>query len=238
MTPMPCQKTYQALPAIDKLRGSENWASWKLLIMANARSLSLAAHIEGSAQSSLLLRGRDAYAKAELCARILILDSIAPELLVRLCDLGLQDNSSAADLMRWLHNTVITREPDSTVHDDLAKLMRLDRGDFASMDAYGKEALNLWARVKHCWPGSANVVAFTAILEGMKLYNEHAYQGWRQFMHMRKGKVLQQDVFDLVAALRDRIGVADDDDDDGDVEEEEAGPAGSESIYSQSSGKE
>ncbi|KAL7799982.1 hypothetical protein V8C37DRAFT_398229 [Trichoderma ceciliae] len=234
MSPTPCIKTYQALQAIDKLRGSESWTCWKLLILANARALRLAAHIDGSAQgkSPLMPRAREAYAKAESCARVLILDSIAPELLLRLCELGLQDSASAADLMRWLHVMVSTREADTTAHDDLAKLIRIDRKDFPSMDAYGKEALNLWARIRHCWPGCANVIAMTSILEGMKRYNEHAYQGWRHFMVLRKGKVAQQDMFDLVTALRDR-----EDPENAEKEEEGAGSAKDESIYSQSSSK-
>lgn len=88
-------------------------------------------------------------------------------------------------------------------YDDLAKLMRIHRKDFPSMDAYGKEALNLWSRVRHYWPASANVIAATSILEGMKQYNEHAYLGWKYLIVSRKGKIPQEDIFDIVAALRD-----------------------------------
>ncbi|UKZ82334.1 hypothetical protein TrVFT333_010120 [Trichoderma virens FT-333] len=205
MSATPCLKTYQALQSIDKLRGIVNWESWKLLVMANARALRLASHIDGSAQRNPRMpRAREAYASAEACARVLILGSIAPELLLRLCELGLQENASASDLMAWLHSMVSTREADVTAHEDLAKLMRIDRKDFPSMDAYGKEALNLWAGIRHCWPSSAILIAATSILEGMKQYNEHAYQGWKRFLVMKKGSVSQQDLLLLVAGLRDR----------------------------------
>ncbi|RFU73426.1 hypothetical protein TARUN_8835 [Trichoderma arundinaceum] len=232
MSPMPCIQTYQALQVIDKLRGSENWESWKLLILANARALRIATHIEGSAQDQIPLmpRAREAYAKAESCARILILDSIAPGLLPRLCELGLQDNASAADLMRWLHIMVSTREADTTAYDDLATLMRIDRKDFPSMDAYGKQALNLWTRIRHFWPTSANVIAVTSILEGMKQYNEHAYQGWKHFMALRKGNIAQQEMFDFVTALRDQKSTQ-----NTESEDEDVNSAGDESVYSQSS---
>ncbi|KAL7948338.1 hypothetical protein V8C42DRAFT_314143 [Trichoderma barbatum] len=204
MSATPCLKTYQAIQTIDKLRGIVNWDAWKLLVMANARALRLASHIDGSAQrSSLMPRAKEAYASAESCARVLILGSIAPELLLRLCELGLREIASASDLMQWLHSMVSTREADLIAHEDLAKLMRIDRKDFPSMDAYGKEALNLWARVRHCWPSSAILIAATSILEGMKQYNEHAYLGWKHYLVMKKGMACQQDLLDLVAALRD-----------------------------------
>lgn len=37
----------------------------------------------------------------------------------------------------------------------------------------------------------------------MKQYNEHAYLGWKYLIVSRKGKVPQQDLFDIVATLRD-----------------------------------
>lgn len=105
--------------------------------------------------------------------------------------------------MSWLHATVSSREATKTAYSDLAKLIRIDRKGFPSMDAYGKEALNLWSRIRYYWPTSANVTAATSILEGMKQYNEHAYLGWKYLIVSRKGKVPQQDLFDIVATLRD-----------------------------------
>lgn len=234
MSATPCLKTYRALQTIDKLRGIVNWDSWRILVLANARALQLVSHIDGSAQkNSLMPRAREAYACAESCARVLILGSIAPELLLWLCELGLQDNASAADLMKWLHSMVSTREANTTAHEDLAKLMRIDRKDFPSMDAYGKEALNLWARIRHCWPSSSIVIAATSILEGMKQYNEHSYLGWKYFLVMKKGVVTQQDLFDLVAALRERQDTQHTPNQGADVNSE----AGDKSIYSQSSTK-
>ncbi|KAM0254842.1 hypothetical protein ACHAQJ_006383 [Trichoderma viride] len=207
---MSCINIYQALQAIDKLQGSENWASWQLLVWANARALRLSAHLDGSAQGKnpLMPHAREAHAQAESCTRVLILGSIAPELLSRLCELGLRDcdDASAADLMTWLYATVSAREVTKTAYVDLAKLMRIHRKDFPSMDAYGKEGLNLWTRIRHYWPNSANAIAVTAILEGMKQYNEHAYLGWKYLIVSRKGQIPQQDMFDLVAALRDCSG--------------------------------
>jgi hypothetical protein len=230
--------TYQALQAINKLQGSENWASWQLLIRANANALRLSAHLDGSAQSKspLMPRAKEAQAQAESCARILILGSIAPELLSRLCELGLQDlaDASAADLMRWLYATVSTREVTKAAYDDLAKLMHIDRKDFPSMDAYGKEALNLWAHVRHYWPNSANAIAVTSILEGMKQYNEHAYLGWKYLIASRKGQISQQDMLDLVTALRDHSGTEDAIDEHRTTDTR---PVEEESIYSQSSAK-
>lgn len=208
MSPSLSTSTFQALQAIDKLQGSDNWPSWQLLVRASASALRLSAHLDGSAQhkSPLLPRARDAHAHAESCARILILGSISPELRSRLCELGLRDydESPAVDLMSWLCAVVSSREATTeTAYDDLAKLMRIRRKDFASMDAYGKEALNLWSRVRHYWPTSANVIAATSILEGMKQHNEHVYLGWKYLIVSRKGKVPQEDIFDIVAALRD-----------------------------------
>lgn len=123
------------------------------------------------------------------------------------------------------------REAGATAHDDLARLIRIDRTDFPSMDAYGKEALNLWARIRHFWPGSANVVAMTAILEGMKQHNEHAYLGWRHFIVFKRGVISQQHLFDMVAALRDGNGVVGGEDAGEDV----ASTGQESSIYSRSS---
>ncbi|KAH8122024.1 hypothetical protein FP744_10003253 [Trichoderma asperellum] len=207
MSPSLSISTFQALQAIDKLQGSEDWPSWQLLVRASASALRLSAHLDGSAQhkSPLLPRAREAHAQAESCARILILGSISPELRSRLCELSLRDydESPAVDLMSWLYATVSSREATEMAYDDLAKPMRIHRKDFPSMDAYGKEALNLWSRVRHYWPASANVIAATSILEGMKQYNEHAYLGWKYLIVSRKGKIPQEDVFDIVAALRD-----------------------------------
>lgn len=199
-----CQSTLQALQHIDKLRGYVNYDSWRLLIMANARALKLASHLDGSAKRSSLRPGaREAHATAESCARVLILGSIAPELLPVLLERGLQDNTSAADLMMWLHSTASPREAAEEAHNDLAKLMRIDRKDFPSMEAYSKEALNLWARISDCWPNSAMVIAAMSILEGMRPYNENAYLGWKHFVIDTKGMFSQQSLLDLALALRD-----------------------------------
>ncbi|KAL6889773.1 hypothetical protein HDV57DRAFT_341632 [Trichoderma longibrachiatum] len=199
------QSTLQALQHIDKLRGYVNYESWRLLIMANARALKLASHLDGSAQrSSLRPRAREAHAAAQSCARVLVLGSIAPDLLLVLLERGLQDNASAADLMAWLHATASPREATEEAHNDLAKLMRVNRKDFPSMEDYTKEALNLWARISDCWPSSAIVIAAISILEGMRPYNEDAYLGWKHFVIEKKGMISQQNLLDLAMALRDR----------------------------------
>ncbi|PTB67880.1 hypothetical protein BBK36DRAFT_1114330 [Trichoderma citrinoviride] len=199
-----CLTTLQALQHIEKLRGYVNYDSWRLLIMANARALGLASHLDGSARkSSLIPRAKEAHATAESCARVLILGSIAPNLLPVLLERGLQDNTSAADLMMWLHSTVSPREATEAAHNDLAKLMRIKRKDFPSMEAYSKEALNLWARISDCWPSSAMVIAAMSILEGMRSYNENAYLGWKHFVIDKKGMLSQQNLLDLAMALRD-----------------------------------
>ncbi|KAL6853149.1 hypothetical protein J3F83DRAFT_756372 [Trichoderma novae-zelandiae] len=200
-----CLNTLQALENIDKLRGYVNYDSWRLLIMANARALKLDRHLDGSAQkSSRIPRVKEAQANSESCARILILGSVAPELLLVLLERGLQDNTSAADLMMWLHSTVSPREATEEAHNDLAKLMRIDRSDFSSMDAYSKEALNLWARISDCWPSSSMAIAAVSMLEGMRPYNEKAYLGWKHFVVEKRGMFSQQNLFDLAMALRDR----------------------------------
>ncbi|KAL7823427.1 hypothetical protein V8C26DRAFT_119110 [Trichoderma gracile] len=202
-----CQTTLQALQHIDKLRGYVNYDAWRLLVMAHARALKLASHLDGSAQrSSLRPRARESHAIAESCARVLILGSIAPDLLLVLLERGLQDNTSAADLMMWLHATASPREATEEAHNDLAKLMRIDRKDFPSMEAYTKEALSLWARISDCWPNSAMVIAAMSILEGMRPYNENAYLGWKHFVIEKKGMFSQQNLLDLAMALRDRQG--------------------------------
>ncbi|QYT04333.1 hypothetical protein H0G86_011247 [Trichoderma simmonsii] len=144
---------------------------WQLGVLGSprydqcARALQLVSHIDGSVQGNLLMpRARDSYANINACASVFIFWSIAPELLLQPHELGLKGNASASKLMMWLHSMASTRQPDLTDHEDPAKFMRIGHKDHISMDAYDQEALNLWARITHCCPSSAILLAATSIL--------------------------------------------------------------------------
>lgn len=179
-------------PTVEKLKGIEDYEEWAVKARMNLEMLEIDSWIdEGNTKP---LEGDQeivAWTKGNMSAKAYLINCITGDVLKRIQRAGWTTKHTAYETWVYIRKTVSIAVEDA-LHDLMTTFFKLDRAQFASLDAFLEKLHYMWKHIKSRLE-MPDEVFVTVALNGIRKTNEVWYNNW--IHDMEKGmKITKSDI--------------------------------------------
>ncbi|KAL6411722.1 integrase core domain protein [Ilyonectria robusta] len=179
-------------PTVEKLKGMEDYEEWAVKVRMNLEMLEIDSWIdEGNTKP---LEGDQeivVWTKGNMSAKAYLINCITGDVLKRIQRAGWTTKHTAYETWVCIRKTVSIAVEDA-LHDIMTTFFKLDRAQFASLDAFLEKLHYMWKHIKSR-PEMPDEVFVTVALNGIRKTNEVWYNNW--IHDMEKGtKITKSDI--------------------------------------------